>query len=169
MAINSTPNIHNIVICSNLFVKKDGTYLVIRRSPQKVDLANMVHAIGGKIEPSEDPLFAAKRELMEEAGIEAKNIKLEGVVTEVPHPDDPKYKESWLIFYFSGEYDGGVVKETEEGELVWMTPEQLQEAPMFPSLKMVIGHITNPNQGPVFARFEYDLKMQITTQQITLT
>lgn len=125
MAINSVPNIHSIVICANIFVKKDGKYLVIRRSPEKIDLPNVVHPIGGKIDKSEDPLLAALRELQEEAGISAKNVRLEAVITEVPDPDDQQYKETWLIFDFSGDYAGGEIKHTDEGELVWLTAEEV--------------------------------------------
>jgi 8-oxo-dGTP diphosphatase len=169
MAVNSTPNIHTIVICANMFVRKDGKYLVIKRSPAKLDLPNVIAPIGGKIDTNEDPLHAAKREVMEEAGIDVANVRLEAVITEVPHPDDSQYKETWLIFDFSGDYAGGEVKSTEEGELLWLTAQELQQASLYASLKELIGYILDESTGPVFARFSYDAQRNIVGKHISVS
>ena len=56
----------------------------------------MVHPIGGKVDPDENPYIAAERELLEEAGIKVKNIKLEAVVLELKPVKNED--ENWLIF-----------------------------------------------------------------------
>ncbi len=151
--INSEINTHNIVMCANMFVRKDGKILVLKRSENKRIAPGYFHPAGGKVDPSEEPLQAAKRELMEEAGITVKNIKLEAVVTEVePH----KPNENWLIFHFSGDYDSGDVKETLEGEFIWLTKKELMSSNnLFPSVKGLINYIVDENQGTAFASFVY--------------
>lgn len=169
MTLNSPLNIHHIVIAVNVFVKKDDKYLVLRRSVQKEVLPGLIHPIGGKIDENEEPLLAAQRELFEESGVTVTNIKLEAVVTEVLAEDDPKYKNNWLIFHFSGDYESGEVTESDEGELIWMEKEELLAATMFPSIQTILPHILNPQDGPVFARFEYDEDRNIISKNIALT
>lgn len=169
MPTNSTINLHHIVITANIFVRKDNKYLVLRRSPHKEVLPNLISPIGGKIDHAEDPLMAAQRELFEEAGVKVKNIRLEAVVTEVLSPDDSQYKNNWLIFHFSGDWESGEATTSDEGELLWMTEEELLQSPMFPSVKTVLPHILNPDDSTVFARFEYDKERNITERHITIT
>ena len=168
MSVNSTVNKHTIVICANMFVRKDGKYSMLRRSASKIDLPNQLHSVGGKIDDGEDPLLAARRELKEEAGLTVKNIRLEAVLTEIMPNDHPLYDTNWLIYYFSGDYNSGALKGTEEGELVWMSPDEIIQDNMFVSLKEIVKHILNPNDGLVFARFVYDKDLHIIDKQINI-
>lgn len=169
MPVNSPVNIHSIVICANMFVHKDGKVLVIKRSPEKIDLPDVIHPIGGKIDASEDPLQAAKREVMEEAGITVHKVRLQVVITEVPDPEDPQYKQTWLIFDFWGDYLSGELKQTDEGELIWLTPDELRSAKKIASMNETIEYILNKSAEPVFARFQYDKYRNIIDKQITVT
>ena len=65
---------------------------------------------------------------------------------------------NWLIFHFSGDYKSGELKQTEEGELIWLTLEEILSKPdqLFPSVRQVIKNILNPADGTVFAAFEYN-------------
>lgn len=137
-----------------MIVKKGDTYLLLKRSPQKEIAPNYFHPAGGKVDTDEDPLQAAKRELLEEAGITVKNIKLAAVITEIePHV----LGENWLIFHFLGEYESGHVQSTEEGEFVWLTKEDIVSnmERLFPSVRISIEDILRPNTGAVFAAFKY--------------
>lgn len=151
--INSHINTHNIVMCANMFVRKDGKILVLKRSQQKKIAPGYFHPAGGKVDPNEEPLQAAKRELMEEAGISVKNIKLEAIITEI-EPHNPG--ENWLIFHFSGDYEDGEVKETPEGEFMWLTKDELVNSEnLFPSVKELIKYIVDETKGTAFASFVY--------------
>lgn len=57
---------HKLVICANVFIRKDDKYLLLRRSPHKKYAPNYVHPVGGKVDLDEDPMEAGKRELLEE-------------------------------------------------------------------------------------------------------
>jgi 8-oxo-dGTP pyrophosphatase MutT (NUDIX family) len=158
MAINNEPDIHTNIICSNVFIRKDGKYLVLRRSPLKKWLPNIIHPIGGKVDLGENPFAAAEREVSEEAGIKVKNMKLEAVILEIaPVINDPT---NWLIFHFSADYDSGEIKKTEEGTLEWHTAEEIKSEKLFPSLREVIDQILDPNDGTVFATVGYDDEKQ---------
>ena len=163
MPINTAPDIHQQVICANVFVRKDDKYLVLRRSPQKKYAPGVVAPIGGKVDLGENPHTAAVRELQEEAGVTVKNMRLEAVIQEITPVKDEPY--NWLIFHFSGDYDAGEVTTTEEGELVWLTEDELKNEKFFPSVQALIGHILDHEQGTVFATFEYDEERQSIVKQ----
>lgn len=158
MAINTRPDIHEQIICANVFIRKDDKYLVLKRSPLKKYAPNVVHPVGGKVDADENPYLAAQREVLEEAGVLVKNMRLEAVLLEITPVKDEPY--NWLIFHFSADYDSGEILETEEGELLWLTPEELAQQQLFPSVRPVIEHILNHEQGTVFATFEYDQEKQ---------
>lgn len=159
MAINSEPDIHNLVICANIFIRKGDKYLMLRRSPQKRWAAGVVHPVGGKVDLGEDPITAAQREAREEAGVAVKNLSLLAVILEI----DPVKSEpgNWMIFHFVGDYDSGEAEQTEEGELVWLSEAEIKQAKLFPSVQAVIDHMFDNTTGPVFARFEYKTDSEI--------
>ena len=165
MSINTSPDKHELVICANILVKNNGRYLMIRRSPLKKYYPDYLHAIGGKVDLNEEPLVAAKRELMEEAGVEVINLKLEAVVSEVILEKDEVYDSNWQVFYFSGDYEAGELKTTEEGELLWLTPEQIKKDKLSDSFREISEYIFDPNKGAVFAKFSYD-KDDVMTEKI---
>jgi 8-oxo-dGTP diphosphatase len=159
MAINNDPDIHNLVICANVFIRRGNKFLVLQRSPQKRWAAGVVHPVGGKVDLGEDPITAAQREAREEAGVAVKNLSLMAVILEI----DPVKTEpgNWMIFHFVGDYDSGEVTQTEEGELLWLTQDEIKQARLFPSVQAVIGHMFDQTTGPVFARFEYKTDSEI--------
>ncbi len=166
MPINTAPHIHHLVVCANIFVRKDGKYLMLKRSAQKKYAPNVVHPIGGKVDKNEDPYTAAEREVFEEAGITVKNMRLEAVIMEVKPARGEE--ENWLIFHFSGDYHDGEVCRTEEGDFVLLSAEEIMKQDLFPSVKRVIHHILNPKDGTVFATFHYDATDSITAQDMTV-
>ena len=154
MAINSDPSIHNLVICANMFVKKDEHVLMIKRSLEKVYLPGYIQPIGGKVEINEEPLQAAKRELQEEAGIEVQNIRLEAVVTEVFLDKSEKYKCNWLIFHFSGEYvkKDVINTNTEEGELIWITKQDIKKYKCLQQVKTIFEQLSFQQHSIIFSK-----------------
>jgi 8-oxo-dGTP diphosphatase len=152
--INTTIKKHHLVMCSNMIVKKDNKFLIIKRSLNKKIDPGFYHFSGGKVDINEEPLCAAKRELFEEAGIKVKDIRIEAVVTEL----SPYYKgENWLIFYFSGNYKNGKIKTSPEGEFIWMTKKEIldQKQKFIPSVRVIIDYLLDINMGTVFASFKH--------------
>ena len=153
MAINSKLNVHKLIVCANMFVKKGDRYLLIKRSAKKKYNVGFVNPIGGKVDVGEDPMVAAQREAMEEAGVKVKNIKLEAVITEIK--PEKERKENWLVFHFSGEYESGELKKCDEGEFIWFDKDDIPAQNLYPSVKQVIKYILNEDKGTAFASFTY--------------
>ena len=45
---------------------------------------------------------------------------------------------------------------TEEGEFVFLDPEEISKQKLFPSVQAIIHHILNPKDGTVFLTVAYD-------------
>jgi 8-oxo-dGTP diphosphatase len=146
--INQKPHIHQNVICANVFIRKDGKYLLMKRSAKKKIAPNKIHPFGGKIDQNENPYLGAVREIREEVGINIKNLKLEAVILELT--DKKETQVNWIIFHFSADYESGEIIPTEEGEAVYLTSEEIKSSDLFPSVKSIIDNILNPNDGTVF-------------------
>ncbi|GAB4286354.1 MAG: hypothetical protein Kow0081_4360 [Candidatus Dojkabacteria bacterium] len=72
-------------------VTKDKKIIIIKEAQPGKD---PVFAFpGGRLEPKEDPIFAAKRELLEETGYGSETLSLFKAVT-------PLTKIDWVIYYF---------------------------------------------------------------------
>lgn len=168
MAINTKPYIHNLVVCANIFVRKDSKYLLLKRSPLKKYAPNVVHPIGGKVDPNENPFTAAQRELLEEAGIKVKNMRLEAVILEIKPVKAEE--ENWLIFHFSADHESGELLKTEEGEFIFLDETEIKKQDLFPSVRPIVHHIFNPKDGTVFFTLEYDKDGKVVkeTQKINL-
>jgi 8-oxo-dGTP diphosphatase len=158
MPINNAPDIHEQVICANVFIRNNDKYLVLRRSPLKKYAPGVVHPVGGKVDLGENPYTAAVREVEEETGVQIKNVRLEAVVQELTPVKGERY--NWLIFHFSADYDSGDVIATEEGELVWLTADEMRNEKLFPSVTLLIDHMLNREKGTVFATLQYDEEKQ---------
>jgi 8-oxo-dGTP pyrophosphatase MutT (NUDIX family) len=165
-SINQDPHIHQNVICANVYIRKDGKYLLLKRSSKRRFLPNFINPIGGKVEPNENPYQAALREVKEETGVKVKNVRLEAVVLEIqPYKDKP---HNWLVFHFSADWESGEFQPTEEGEFRWFDAEDIPKQKLFPSVKEVIHHILNPHDGTVFATISYNNKGEVKEKKIEL-
>lgn len=151
--INQPPYVHELVICSNVFIRKDGKYLLMKKAANKKYASNKIHPFGGKIEKNENPYEGAVREIKEEVGIDIKNLKLEAVILE--KTDEKDLPVNWLIFHFSADYDKGEVNVNEEGEAVYLSEDEIKNADLFPSVKTIINHILNSKDGTVFTTNSY--------------
>ena len=167
MPLNPLPHVHSQVICANMLVRKNDRYLMLKRSMHKRYAPGFFMPVGGKVEPGENPYAAAVRELQEEAGITVKNVRLEAVILEIEPVKGEPY--DWTVFHFSGDYDEGELHSTEEGELNWVTREELLAGDLFPSFRSIIEHVLNPNDGTLFATIGYDNeKKEIVKREVTV-
>jgi len=167
--INQKPNIQKFVVCSNVIIRKDGKYLLMKRSSNKKIAPNIIHPFGGKIDKDENPYDGAIREIKEEVGIDINNLKLEAVILELL--DKKNSPVNWLIFYFSADYKSGSIISSEEGEVVYMTPEEILVSDLFPSFRSIVSNILNSNDGTVFTTNSYhgiQNKMKETSKNICI-
>lgn len=87
------------------------------------------NGLGGKLEPGEDVVAALRRELREEASIEAIGVRLRGTVS---WPGFGPGGEDWFGFVFVvDEFTGTIPASNDEGTLSWVPLDRLFDLPMW--------------------------------------
>jgi len=107
-----------------LYVQKDDKTLMLYRNKKENDYhEGKWNGLGGKFELGESPEECAIRELKEESGLTAKEVKLKGHIT-FPLFDG---KDDWYVFVFTiPKFDGELI-ESDEGHLEWIPNEKLSD------------------------------------------
>lgn len=96
---------------------EDRVLLIRRNARPDDDHYGKVNGLGGKVEIDEDIASSARRELREEAAIDATSLTLRGTIT---FTDFGPNREQWLIFIFVvTEWSGELVMANDEGALEW--------------------------------------------------
>lgn len=154
MTIKNDNYFHQIKLLANVLIKKDEKYIVIEKKfNKKIDAPQMVHALGGHIDHGENPLEAARREILEESGIQIKNIRLKAIITEIKETAEPA--PDWTIFHFIADYDSGKITESAEGKLLILSQKELLKKPMLESFRYIINHLLSEGNKIMFANFYY--------------
>lgn len=108
------------------YIEKDNAYLMMHRVKKKNDINKDKYiGVGGHIEHGESPEDCILREIKEETGLEAKNIRLRGLLSFVI--DD--YDE-YSFLYTCDDYSGEL-KDCDEGELVWVDKDKINDLPLW--------------------------------------
>jgi 8-oxo-dGTP diphosphatase len=106
------------------FLKHEGCYLLMKRSPNRSIAPGLWSGVGGHIEPHElnDPKSACLREIYEETGIKKENIfNLELRYVIIRRAKDT-LRQNYVYF---GETDIAKVIDTDEGTLHWIDENEL--------------------------------------------
>ena len=98
----------------------------LRHNDHHLDKYN---GLGGKMLPNEDVMSCLRREILEEAGLECKEIMLRGTINWTGFGPEG---ENWLGFIFRiDRYSGVPFTSNEEGELSWVDLDNLDKLPMW--------------------------------------
>jgi 8-oxo-dGTP diphosphatase len=88
------------------------------------------NGLGGKIERYEDVVSGMRRELHEEANLEATSLTLRGTIS---WPGFGKHGEDWLAFIFRiDDWQGELFTHNHEGALEWVPILQVMERNLWP-------------------------------------
>ncbi len=143
------------------FIFRGDEVLLIKGAPHKRLWANKYNGVGGHIERGEDVLTAARREVREETGLDIQSLSLCGTVTV-----DTGDAVGIAIFVFRGEYRGGQIIPSHEGELAWISLDQLEKHPLVEDIPVLLRKVREQNgTGAVFsAHYAYtdDERLVIT-------
>ena len=137
-----------------IFLTREDQVLLIKGAPTKRLWANRYNGIGGHIEPGEDALTAARRELLEETGLQA-GTTLRQVGTIFIDAGQPV---GILLLVYKGEYAGGELVASAEGQLEWVPLAQLADFPLVADLRLILPRVLamQPGDPPFAARSFYD-------------
>lgn len=108
--------------------------LFLLRNKKENDLnENKYIGVGGKLEKDESPKEDIIREIKEETGLNAKNVKLKGIITFIL----PKWENELCFVYTCDEYEG-IMHECDEGELVWVDKKDINKLNLWEGDKLFL-------------------------------
>lgn len=148
---------------TNVYIKQNGKYLVLRRGKDVTVFQDYVMGPGGKQDEGEGVHETAIREMIEETGIKIKNLKLRVIGT---HNHSYKNK-TYLVFIYVADFDSGDLIDSNEGNLEWMTiDELLKEEKLWEDLKIYLPHVVGDSQNIMTSYLEYNDKFEIVESRI---
>ena len=115
-------------------------------------------APGGKIEVHESPYECAARELLEETGLQARELRPSGIVSIVM----PKLTHHCMQFLFTvTDFSGQLVADEREGELRWWSAEAACKLPAPSDVSAILPKILDASRGFYQAKYVFDVEWRL--------
>lgn len=122
------------------YIEKDNKYLMLHRVKKKNDINKDKYiGVGGHLEHNETPEECIIREIKEETGLSPLSIRLRGLLTFVI--DD--YDE-YSFLYTCDQFEG-TLKDCDEGELVWIEKDKVNDLPIWQGDKVFFDLLNRNN------------------------
>ncbi len=152
----------NTTLC---YIEKDGKYLMMHRV-KKVGDCNRDKwiGIGGHLEEYESPMDCILREAREETGLTLTDCTYRGLVSFC----SPNYETEQMHLFSAHSFEGTLREDCEEGDLQWITKEQLFSLPMWEGDKIFLRLL--PKDVPFFLlKLVYDADGNLLSHDLTFT
>ena len=127
---------------SLIFITKDDWILLLKGASNKRLWADKYNGIGGHIEPGENLLQSAHRELLEETGLEVEKLDLRAVI-HITMPQPPGV----MLFVFIGEAQTKSTLTSAEGTPEWIPKADYEKCDLVEDLYTLLPRILEP--GPL--------------------
>jgi len=145
------------------FILRQSEILLIELPQDHPGWAGQYNGVGGHVEIGEDPLSAARREVLEETGLTVSSQNLVGVVTV-----DTGHSPGIGLFVFVGKSIEGNLEASSEGTPAWLPVEHLAAFQLVDDMEFLVPQALKAySEGNVFfAAYTYDsqgaLKIALT-------
>ena len=135
------------------FVTNGDDVLLMRRSPQKRVFPNQYNGVGGHTERDEDVYASAKREILEETGLQVDNLRLRAV-----YNIDAGEETGIVLFVFTGFSQSRDVTSNDEGTLHWIPKNSVTQFDLVEDLPVILPRILDMQDSdvPLFVHVSYD-------------
>lgn len=121
---------YNTTLC---YLEQDGKYLMLHRVKKKNDINHHKWiGVGGKFEENESPEDCLFREVREETGLTLTSWRYRGIVTFISQWD------SQFMHLFTADGFTGTIKPCDEGNLEWISKQDLLNLPMWEGDKIFL-------------------------------
>jgi len=142
-----------------LFDKQKNKVLLLELSNEP--MKEMFIGVGGKTNFAEDINSSCIREIKEETGLDAKNLKLKGVVKTILEG----HNSSWILFiYLTTDFNGEQI-DCPEGELKWTNIDNIFEVNLIGFIRELMPFILDEN-AIVEGTIKHDLKGNVLEKNI---
>ncbi|MDR1704484.1 MAG: NUDIX hydrolase [Clostridiales bacterium] len=121
------------------FLRNNGNILLIKRAGNRVILPGVWSGVGGHMEPGElnNPSAACIREIEEETGIASSDINGLELLYVILRRFNDEIRQSYIYF---GETSKTGVVQTDEGELFWVSENELLEREFSATFTAMLEH-----------------------------
>lgn len=135
------------------FVRNGDNVLLMKRAPHKRVFPNRYNGVGGHIERDEDPLTSAKREILEETGLQVHDVRLRAV-----YNIDTGESGGIVLFVFTAWSDARSIIACDEGTLHWVSHSQIATLDLVEDLPLILPRVLAMGEGepPLFVHVSYD-------------
>ncbi len=129
------------------FIEYRGKVLLLRRSQKVKTMKGKWAGISGYIEPSEDPILRAFKEIEEETGLTIQNVHVvsEGKPLEAADNMRPEII-TWVVHPFYFRTNNNVINlDWEHDVYVWINPNEIEDYDTVPRLKEALESVYSGN------------------------
>lgn len=136
------------------FVLNGDDILLMKRGSHKRVFPNQYNGLGGHVERYEDPLTGAKREIVEESGLQVHDVRLRSV-----HNIDAGQDTGIVLYVYTAISESREFhSDTDEGQLEWVPIAKLDEYDLVEDLPLLLPRIlqTPADAPPYSVHVSYD-------------